>query len=52
MPTVSGELGGAGTLIGLDGTGGEVVVGEPGVATASTDPQLRRLLSWGDRTRS
>lgn len=37
-----------GTLIGVDGTGGEVVVGEPGVATASTDPQLHRLLSWAD----
>ncbi|MEU0162740.1 pyruvate, phosphate dikinase [Streptomyces sp. NPDC006261] len=37
-----------GTLIGVDGTGGEVVVGEPSVATASTDPQLHRLLSWAD----
>ncbi|NEB05176.1 pyruvate, phosphate dikinase [Streptomyces sp. SID13726] len=37
-----------GTLIAIDGTGGEVVVGEPPVAAATTDPQLHRLLDWAD----
>ncbi|SNR71628.1 PEP-utilising enzyme, mobile domain [Actinomadura mexicana] len=45
-----------GTLITVDGTGGEVVLGDPGVATAITDGLLHRLLDWadevsGDRTR-
>ncbi|AVV47102.1 pyruvate, phosphate dikinase [Streptomyces sp. ID05-04B] len=37
-----------GTLIAIDGTGGEVVVGDPRVVSAATDPQLRRLLTWAD----
>ncbi|AXE76447.1 pyruvate, phosphate dikinase [Streptomyces atratus] len=37
-----------GTLIALDGTGGEVVVGEPRIDASSTDPQLHRLLGWAD----
>ncbi len=37
-----------GTLIALDGTSGEVVVGEPRVTAAATDPHLRRLLAWAD----
>lgn len=37
-----------GTVIALDGTGGEVVVGEPRVTTSSADPELRRLLEWAD----
>ncbi|WP_411081035.1 pyruvate, phosphate dikinase [Streptomyces sp. cmx-18-6] len=37
-----------GALIAVDGTGGEVVVGEPRIATSSTDPQLHRLLDWAD----
>jgi pyruvate,orthophosphate dikinase len=37
-----------GTLIAVDGTGGEVVVGEPRVTTSSTDVQLHRLLAWAD----
>ncbi|MFE2293862.1 pyruvate, phosphate dikinase [Streptomyces sp. NPDC059452] len=40
-----------GTLIALDGTGGEVVVGEPRTATSSTDAtdaHLHRLLAWAD----
>ncbi|MFE9663925.1 pyruvate, phosphate dikinase [Streptomyces sp. NPDC005955] len=37
-----------GTLIAVDGTGGEVVVGEPRIVAASTDPHLHRLLAWAD----
>ncbi|MEU0687426.1 pyruvate, phosphate dikinase [Streptomyces uncialis] len=37
-----------GTLIALDGTSGEVVVGEPRVTTSSADPELHRLLDWAD----
>jgi pyruvate, orthophosphate dikinase len=36
-----------GTLIAIDGTGGEVVLGHPGITTA-TDPHLHRLLEWAD----
>ncbi|MFI5938941.1 pyruvate, phosphate dikinase [Streptomyces uncialis] len=37
-----------GTLVALDGTSGEVVVGEPRVTTSSADPHLHRLLAWAD----
>lgn len=37
-----------GTLITIDGTGGEVVVGRCRVATAAGDAQLHRLLAWAD----
>ncbi|MEU7580061.1 pyruvate, phosphate dikinase [Streptomyces sp. NPDC041068] len=37
-----------GTLIALDGTGGEVVLGDPPVVSAASSPQLRRLLDWVD----
>jgi pyruvate,orthophosphate dikinase len=37
-----------GTLITIDGTGGEVVVGSARIVTAATDPHLRRLLEWAD----
>ncbi|MFD4830529.1 pyruvate, phosphate dikinase [Streptomyces uncialis] len=37
-----------GTLVALDGTSGEVVVGEPRFTTSSADPQLHRLLAWAD----
>jgi pyruvate,orthophosphate dikinase len=37
-----------GTLIAIDGTGGEVVVGDPPVVTAADDPQLHQLLAWAD----
>ncbi|MGC5009698.1 pyruvate, phosphate dikinase [Streptosporangium sp. DT93] len=37
-----------GTIVTIDGTGGEVVVGSPRVVTAATDPHLRRLLEWAD----
>jgi len=42
-----------GTLVTIDGTGGEVVLGEPGTTTGAADPHLRRLLDWAcqaDRT--
>ncbi|WP_328472253.1 PEP-utilizing enzyme [Actinoplanes sp. NBC_00393] len=35
-----------GTLIAVDGTGGEVVLGDPGTTTAAEDPHLSRLLAW------
>jgi pyruvate, orthophosphate dikinase len=35
----------AGTLVTIDGTGGEVVLGSPPVVTADDDPHLRRFLS-------
>ncbi|GHE36505.1 hypothetical protein GCM10017673_43910 [Streptosporangium violaceochromogenes] len=37
-----------GTLITIDGVGGEVVVGSPRVVTAAADPHLHRLLGWAD----
>lgn len=37
-----------GALIAIDGTGGEVVVGDPPVVSTTTDPQLHRLLTWAD----
>jgi phosphohistidine swiveling domain-containing protein len=37
-----------GTLITIDGTGGEVVVGRCRVATAAGDAHLHRLLAWAD----
>jgi pyruvate, orthophosphate dikinase len=37
-----------GTLITIDGTGGEVVIGSPRIVTAATDPHLHRLLEWAD----
>ncbi|WP_197359674.1 pyruvate, phosphate dikinase, partial [Streptomyces clavuligerus] len=37
-----------GTVIALDGTGGEVVVGEPRVVTPAADARLHRLLAWAD----
>ncbi len=37
-----------GTLIAIDGTGGEVIVGSPRIRTAAADPHLHRLLEWAD----
>ncbi|GAA3421793.1 pyruvate, phosphate dikinase [Streptosporangium vulgare] len=37
-----------GTLITIDGTGGEVLVGGHRVVTATTDSHLHRLLAWAD----
>ncbi|SEG82577.1 pyruvate phosphate dikinase [Thermomonospora echinospora] len=41
-----------GTVITIDGTGGEVVVGTPRIITAPTDPHLHRLLAWADEISS
>ncbi|WP_053735806.1 PEP/pyruvate-binding domain-containing protein [Nocardia sp. NRRL S-836] len=38
----------AGTLVTIDGTSGEVVLGKPEVVTAAADTHLRRLLEWAD----
>ncbi|MBG0564338.1 PEP/pyruvate-binding domain-containing protein [Actinoplanes aureus] len=38
-----------GTFITIDGTGGEVVLGDPGTTAGTEDPHLSRLLSWTDR---
>ncbi|TDV46139.1 PEP/pyruvate-binding domain-containing protein [Actinophytocola oryzae] len=35
-----------GTLIAIDGTSGDVVVGSPRIVTGEPDPHLRRLLTW------
>jgi len=37
-----------GTLIAIDGTSGEVVIGSPQLTTPDADPHLRRLLAWAD----
>jgi pyruvate, orthophosphate dikinase len=37
-----------GALITIDGSGGDVVLGSPPIATAATDPHLHRLLEWAD----
>lgn len=37
-----------GTLVTIDGTGGELVLGEPRVTTGEAGPHLRRLLTWAD----
>ncbi len=43
-----GRTVGEGTLITIDGTGGEVAVGNPGVVTGAGDGHVRRLLEWAD----
>ena len=35
-----------GTLVTIDGTGGEVVLGEPATTTGAEDEHVRRLLDW------
>ncbi|GAA3236122.1 pyruvate, phosphate dikinase [Nonomuraea helvata] len=37
-----------GTLVTIDGTGGEVAAGSPRIVTAASDPHLDRLLEWAD----
>jgi pyruvate,orthophosphate dikinase len=37
-----------GARIAIDGTGGEVVAGNPRVVAATADPHLHRLLEWAD----
>jgi pyruvate,orthophosphate dikinase len=37
----------SGTLIAIDGTSGDVVLGNPRIVTGEPDPHLRRLLDWG-----
>jgi pyruvate,orthophosphate dikinase len=37
-----------GTLITIDGTSGEVVLGEPRIVTTTADAHLQRLLRWAD----
>lgn len=37
-----------GTLLTIDGTGGEVVLGDPGTVATTADDQLHRLLGWAD----
>ncbi|MFF0745458.1 pyruvate, phosphate dikinase [Streptomyces sp. NPDC004111] len=37
-----------GALVAVDGTGGEVVVGDPPLAPATADPRWERLLGWAD----
>jgi pyruvate,orthophosphate dikinase len=35
-----------GTIITIDGAGGEIVLGDPGTTTAAADRHLDRLLEW------
>jgi pyruvate,orthophosphate dikinase len=37
-----------GTVITIDGTSGEVVIGSPPIGPAPTDPRLSRLLAWAE----
>jgi pyruvate,orthophosphate dikinase len=37
-----------GARIAIDGTGGEVVLGSPRIASGATTPHLERLLEWAD----
>lgn len=37
-----------GTLVAIDGTGGEVVLGAARITAAAADPSLHRLLAWAD----
>jgi pyruvate,orthophosphate dikinase len=46
--TVGERVVGVGELIAIDGTGGEVALGQPRVVTAAADPHLHRLLDWAD----
>lgn len=41
-----------GALVTVDGTGGELVLGEPRVTGGEAGPHLRRLLSWADEATS
>ncbi|TDC64198.1 PEP-utilizing enzyme, partial [Streptomyces hainanensis] len=45
---VGGRTVAEGTLVALDGTGGEVVLGRPDITTDAADAHLRRLLGWAD----
>jgi pyruvate,orthophosphate dikinase len=38
-----------GTIITVDGTSGEIVLGNADVVTATADPHLHRLLGWADQ---
>ncbi len=38
----------AGTVVTVDGTSGDVAVGEPAVTTSLADAQVDRLLGWAD----
>ncbi|MFC8722201.1 pyruvate, phosphate dikinase, partial [Kitasatospora sp. NPDC057198] len=37
-----------GTLVTVDGTSGELVLGRPRTVTGAAGPHLRRLLAWAD----
>ncbi|GAA1648878.1 PEP/pyruvate-binding domain-containing protein [Actinoplanes couchii] len=44
----SGRVLTEGTVITIDGLGGEVVLGSPEITTGDTDPHLARLLTWAE----
>ncbi|TDE35902.1 pyruvate, phosphate dikinase [Nonomuraea mesophila] len=46
--TADGRTVSEGTLVTIDGTSGEVVLGTPAVSTSTADACLRRLLAWAD----
>lgn len=35
-----------GTLVTIDGSGGEIVIGDPGTTSGDEDPYVQRLLTW------
>jgi pyruvate, orthophosphate dikinase len=48
--TAGGRTIGDGTLVTIDGTGGEVALGRPRVVANAADEHLHRLLAWADDT--
>ncbi|GAA3671808.1 pyruvate,phosphate dikinase [Lentzea atacamensis] len=46
--SIGGRTFDEGTLLTIDGTGGEVVLGSPRVVTDAADAHLHRLLRWAD----
>ncbi|MBB5085182.1 pyruvate, phosphate dikinase [Nonomuraea endophytica] len=46
--SAGGRTVGEGALVTIDGTGGEVALGSPRIATDTADAHLRRLLAWAD----
>jgi pyruvate, orthophosphate dikinase len=45
---VGGRTLAEGTIIAIDGTSGEVVLGRPETTEAGEDPRVRRLLAWAE----
>lgn len=46
--SAGGRVIGEGTLVTIDGTSGELALGNPRIVTSTADAQLHRLLEWAD----